>query len=119
MKDSLLGPIVPAISGFRRRAPLSIAVANSRSGSTRPNLNYSHHVGSTPDSDRLADFPVSDHCVKSSGSSATLYPHINKAASISLGLAWHSFATCQISCDADRTIEAWQRSLALPNNAGK
>lgn len=75
---------------------------------------------------RLALAPRSDvmECVgldhdKSSGSSATLYPHINKAASISLGLAWQSFATCQINCDADRTIEAWQRSLALPNNAGK
>ena len=44
---------------------------------------------------------------------------MNRAASISLGLAWHSFATCQIICDADRTIEAWQRSLALPNNRGK
>jgi hypothetical protein len=65
----------------------------------------------------LAQLPINTD--KSSGSSATLYPHINNAASISLGLAWHSFATCQISCDAHRTIEAWQRSLALPNNAGK
>jgi hypothetical protein len=37
---------------------------------------------------------------------ATLYPHMNRAASISLGLTWQSFATCQITCDADRTIKA-------------